>query len=57
MTVIYFKLIFKLYINNIFVNLYFAEFFKQFFGGECKKADISQVLSVAQQINKLGQGK
>ncbi|XP_053975408.1 conserved oligomeric Golgi complex subunit 5 isoform X1 [Hylaeus volcanicus] len=31
------------------------EFFKQFFGGECKKADISQILSVAQQINKLGQ--
>ena len=31
------------------------EFFKQFLGGECKKADINQVLSVAHQINKLGQ--
>lgn len=31
------------------------EFFKQFFDGDCKKADVSQVLSVAQQINKLGQ--
>ncbi|XP_031840113.1 conserved oligomeric Golgi complex subunit 5 four way stop [Nomia melanderi] len=32
------------------------EFFKQFFGGsECKKSDVNQALSVAQQINKLGQ--
>ncbi|CAK9825319.1 Conserved oligomeric Golgi complex subunit 5 [Anthophora retusa] len=31
------------------------EFFKQFFDGESTKADINQVLSVAQQINKLGQ--
>lgn len=31
------------------------EFFKQFFDGESKKNDINQVLSVAQQINKLGQ--
>ncbi|KAK9303138.1 hypothetical protein QLX08_005091 [Tetragonisca angustula] len=31
------------------------EFFKRFFDGESKKGDISQVLSVAQQINKLGQ--
>lgn len=39
------------------MNAYFVEFFKQFFDGDCKKADVSQVLSVAQQINKLGQGK
>ncbi|XP_076376967.1 conserved oligomeric Golgi complex subunit 5 four way stop [Megalopta genalis] len=31
------------------------DFFKQFFDAECKKTDINQVLSVAQQINKLGQ--
>ncbi|XP_043584211.1 conserved oligomeric Golgi complex subunit 5 isoform X1 [Bombus pyrosoma] len=31
------------------------EFFKQFSDGESKKGDISQMLSVAQQINKLGQ--
>ncbi|XP_076749302.1 conserved oligomeric Golgi complex subunit 5 four way stop isoform X1 [Xylocopa sonorina] len=31
------------------------EFLKQFFNGESKKGDINQVLSVAQQINKLGQ--
>ncbi|XP_043528102.1 conserved oligomeric Golgi complex subunit 5 [Frieseomelitta varia] len=31
------------------------EFFKRFFNGESKKGDINQVLSVAQQINKLGQ--
>ncbi|CAL7944681.1 unnamed protein product [Xylocopa violacea] len=31
------------------------EFLKQFFNGESKKSDINQVLSVAQQINKLGQ--
>ncbi|XP_003485731.2 conserved oligomeric Golgi complex subunit 5 isoform X1 [Bombus impatiens] len=31
------------------------EFFKQFSDGESKKGDINQMLSVAQQINKLGQ--
>ncbi|XP_028523386.2 conserved oligomeric Golgi complex subunit 5 [Apis cerana] len=31
------------------------DFFKQFFNDESKKNDINQILSVAQQINKLGQ--
>lgn len=39
----------------IYIN--FIEFFKQLLTADCKKADISPLLSVAQQLNKLGQGK
>lgn len=38
-----------------FIN--FTEFFKQLLTADSKKADISPLLSVAQQLNKLGQGK
>jgi len=33
------------------------EFFKQLLDTDSKKTDISSLLSVAQQLNKLGQGK
>lgn len=41
--------------NKICIN--FTEFFKQFLTADSKKSDIGQLLSVAQQLNKLGQGK
>jgi len=34
-----------------------SEFFKQLLDIDSKKTDVSQLLSVAQQLNKLGQGK
>jgi len=34
-----------------------SEFFKQLLDGDSKKTDVSPLLSVAQQLNKLGQGK
>lgn len=34
-----------------------SEFFKQLLDVDSKKTDVSQLLSVAQQLNKLGQGK
>lgn len=57
MMVIYSTLCVKICIKAIFLSICFSEFFKQFSDGESKKGDISQMLSVAQQINKLGQGK
>lgn len=45
-------------IENILLSVnIFSDFFKQFFNDESKMNDINQMLSVAQQINKLGQGK
>lgn len=41
--------------NEIYIN--FTEFFKQLLTADSKKSDISPLLSVAQQLNKLGQGK
>lgn len=41
--------------NEIYIN--FTEFFKQLLTADSKKSDITPLLSVAQQLNKLGQGK
>lgn len=36
---------------------FFLEFFKQLLDADSKKTGVGQLLSVAQQLNKLGQGK
>lgn len=57
MMVIYSTLCVKICIKAFFLSICLSEFFKQFSDGESKKGDIKQMLSVAQQINKLGQGE
>lgn len=43
--------------NPICSFIYFLEFFKQFLNGDLKNTEIDKVLSVVQQLNKLGQGE
>lgn len=57
MMVIYSTLCIKICIKAMYLSICLSEFFKQFSDGESKKGNITQMLSVAQQINKLGQGE